>query len=623
MFRRLLFTLLFMGILGLAQAQKRVFISFPVPVFVDDFKKPDKTWPVMKSSEMYTAYDNGDYYIIRKNPVSPYVLMADWPNTIESFHLKTAVRLAPGLEKNQTVGIVVMASKDGSDGIIIDVNRFRDFRIRRLAKGKYVYITGDESNGGWESSSSLKPRDDENVIELKTHNGEYDLYFNGDYITSFSAHELFSGNFGIFVGPNTKARIPYFHVASVRNTEGETSIKGTNYAEMLEQTIAQNNELKKLINEQKKKIKELTEENPSEITQLKAAIAVLEEQLIESNGRVKSMEKSLVQMQVDQAAMQTRNENLEIQIDTLERQLAIARGDSSVRIIKGSSADQVISMLSNSLEEQMNRNDVLENENTVLRDQLLELSDDYKRFKRLLLDYMKTESYSHLMEMREYALLPFDVQPILGEQSSLNKKQFMASTAMQGSSKTPVFVPVPDPKGQQKPDPVREIQSNNDAGQNKQESNTISNAGQNAASEKTEEHKASTASDEQAVVILDDPNQQVSRNPNSNPEKPVQTAPSGTLRKALPEDRVRMVPQQENAAEAKEIEPELSQENQVDFKPAEQAAKEEKKGLFDKISDRLSGDESLELKEKPQENGPNQGFKPAPKPVKKAQKRQP
>ncbi|MFT7114299.1 MAG: hypothetical protein ACI8P7_001084 [Candidatus Azotimanducaceae bacterium] len=105
-------------------AHKRVFIPF----FVDGFKAPDKTWPAIETSEVYSNDDNGAYCL----------LMDYWPNNVEQFYLKPALRIAPGLKKKQSTGIAITASKSVGNVLIIDINRFRDYRIRRAHKGKYI-----------------------------------------------------------------------------------------------------------------------------------------------------------------------------------------------------------------------------------------------------------------------------------------------------------------------------------------------------------------------------------------------------------------------------------------------------------------------------------------------------
>ncbi len=263
--------------------QQRVFINFNVPVLVEEFDAPSKTWPEVRSTENVFVVDNGDYYITRTNPVTPYAIMAQWPNKVEEFHLKTSMKMGPA-NKNQSLGVILMASDNGQEGLIIEFNRSKDYRIKAIDGNGYRYLTPDGDDDGWERTYLLNGPGKENILEVKTQNGEYDVYINEKYLTSFSAHELFSGNFGIFIGPNTRARVDYFRVNSTRDAEEFTSLEGRNYAQMVKELTEENIRLRNQIADQRAVISEYTAGGAAgKINELETIIQNLEKQLSKAN----------------------------------------------------------------------------------------------------------------------------------------------------------------------------------------------------------------------------------------------------------------------------------------------------------------------------------------------------
>lgn len=287
-----LFVLILLGLSHRAEAQQRVFINFNVQVLNETFDRPNQTWPIMKTAENVFVFDKGEYFLTRKHPITGYAAMANWNNSIEEFHLKAALRLGPS-NGEQTAGLIMMASADGSQGLIVEINEDKDYRLKLITEKGYNFISGNDENG-WERSFALNGVEKSNLIEIKTQNGEYDLYFNDKYVQSFDVHELFYGKFGIFIGANTRLRVDYYEVYSTRKAEEFVSVDGRNYAELVKELSQENIRLRAEVSEQRTLIADLSEGGlEKKMLEFESIIGNLERQLAVVNAQNAEMRKRL------------------------------------------------------------------------------------------------------------------------------------------------------------------------------------------------------------------------------------------------------------------------------------------------------------------------------------------
>lgn len=272
--------------------QQRVFINFNVQVMNEPFERPNKTWPIQNTAENIFVIDDGEYFLSRKHPITGYAVMANWENKIEEYHLKTSIKIGPSPNGTEAIGVILMASNDGKQGLIIEFNGSKDYRVKLIQEKGYEYITGGDD--GWVRSFSLNGPGKSNLIEVKTQNGEYDLYFNDKYVSSFAAHELFYGNFGLFIGPETKARVDYYEVYSTRAAEEFISVDGRNYAELVRDLSKENIKLRNQVIEKDAIINDFTKGGVDrKITELETIIADLEVQIRTANKENFELKKKL------------------------------------------------------------------------------------------------------------------------------------------------------------------------------------------------------------------------------------------------------------------------------------------------------------------------------------------
>jgi len=344
----------FWAILALASlsfsshGQQRIYGEFSAPVFVEDFYQSKGSFPTITTVENYYTVDDSTYFMNRNNPVSPFAVMANFPNELNAFHLSTNLKLGPSETKEQTVGLIFMSQRDSNSAYVFEFNRNKRYRIRRIRNG--IITSMGESIDGWVKSNALMGIDEYNKLEVKTTNGDFDFYINGSFVTSFYDNTFENGNMGFFIGPMTKARAEYFHVFTT-----EPSIEDVQKSEnemRIEQLEKENAALKA----------ELSESLDAKIVELQGVIQVLETQLVTTNRD---------------------NEVLRQEIEQYEE----------IRFLVGNIDKELILTLSRNLREEILKNQALTNENVQLKDSIDILSEEMAEFKMNVLDKIVDGTY--------------------------------------------------------------------------------------------------------------------------------------------------------------------------------------------------------------------------------------
>ena len=328
--------------------QQRIYGEFSAPVFIEDFNESKGSFPTITTVENYYTVDDSTYFMNRNNPISPYAVMANFPNELNTFHLSTNLKLGPSETKEQTVGLIFMSQRDSNSAYVFEFNRNKRYRIRRIRNGAITSM--GESIDGWIKSNALLGIDEYNKLEVKTANGDFDFYINGSFVTSFYDNTFTSGNMGFFIGSMTKARAEYFYVYT-----SEPSIEEVQKSEndmRIEQLEKENAALKA----------ELAERLDAKIVELQGVIQVLETQLVTTNRD---------------------NEVLREEITQYEE----------IRFLVGNIDKDLILTLSRNLREEIRKNQVLTNENVQLKDSIDILEEEMEDFKMNVLDKIVDGTY--------------------------------------------------------------------------------------------------------------------------------------------------------------------------------------------------------------------------------------
>lgn len=259
-----LFALFLLSNIGFSQ--QTVDLKLNQIMLEETFSESNDIWPVITTDENFFVFDKGEYFMNRAKLNSPYAIMANWENDLTSFSLRTSLILGPSEKMNQSLGLIFRASNDGQSAIIFDINKFHRFRVRQLINGTYKTIT-TEGKEGWVKSNSVKGINEYNDINIKTNGTDHDIYMNGVLIYSFRIEGLQAGNFGLFIGPDTKGKIDYVNIYADELYRDKTKI------------YLKDEEIRALISENENLKIELEQSLDARAIELQNAIRILENQL--------------------------------------------------------------------------------------------------------------------------------------------------------------------------------------------------------------------------------------------------------------------------------------------------------------------------------------------------------
>ena len=185
--------------------------SFNKIVFEETFNFNSGQFPLSTTSDNYIILDDGDLFMSR-NASSDYSLFAKAPLTLNSYRVKTALKLGPSNNKTAYVGLLLNTQLDGSGTVSIEINAKNQYRLRQIQNGKPKYISGTRSNDGWLRAENLKGIEEYNYLDVVVHQGSFDIYLNYVYVASYSVPDYQSGGMGFIVSGSSKARVDFAFV---------------------------------------------------------------------------------------------------------------------------------------------------------------------------------------------------------------------------------------------------------------------------------------------------------------------------------------------------------------------------------------------------------------------------
>ena len=278
-------------------AQQTVHKKLNQILLEESFSELNDIWPVITNDDNFFVFDKGEYFMNRTKTETPYAIMANWQNDLNSFSLRTSLMLGPAESSNQSLGLIFRASNDGQSALICDINKLHRFRIRQLRNGTYHIITS-EGKDGWIKNNMIKGINEYNDINIKTNGSDHDIFINGSLVYSFRIENLEAGSFGILIGPETKGRIDYINIYADEFYRDKSKIYLSD-DEILE-LIAENDDLK---------IK-LEQSLDARALELENAIRILENQLKTMRLVNEQLDKENSQYAIIKSAVDTNQVNL-------------------------------------------------------------------------------------------------------------------------------------------------------------------------------------------------------------------------------------------------------------------------------------------------------------------------
>ena len=277
-------------------AQQTVHKKLNQILLEESFSELNDIWPVITNEDNFFVFDKGEYFMNRTKTETPYAIMANWQNDLNSFSLRTSLMLGPAESSYQSLGLIFRASNDGQSALICDINKLHRFRIRQLRNGTY-HVISTEGKDGWIKNNAIKGINEYNDINIKTNGSDHDIFINGSLVYSFRIENLEAGSFGILIGPETKGRIDYINIYADELYRDKSKIYLSD--DEIRELIAENDDLKIKL-EQSLDARALELENAIRIleNQLKT-MRLVNEQLDKENSQYAIIKSAVDTNQVD------------------------------------------------------------------------------------------------------------------------------------------------------------------------------------------------------------------------------------------------------------------------------------------------------------------------------------
>ncbi|MBL0341929.1 MAG: hypothetical protein IPP71_13925 [Bacteroidetes bacterium] len=259
----------------------------------ENFDSINGYWTTIANADNLFIVQDGEYILQRKSTTAPFAVIANFEDEFTNFRVVTSIKLDKSMSEDATVGFLFMMQQEGQGGFLCEVNKQKEYRLRQIVNGNYKYLTGNSKDGGWLKSSFLNEPNFSNMIEIRTYNRNYDLYFNSNFILSFSEPAYKSGEMGLIIGPSSRGKVDFMYVFTL----ADPSISKKNAGEENGDNMNSNNnnsgpdiiELAESIISLKTQINRLNEENED----LRKTISAMKSGEQEKDVTAKNFEKQV------------------------------------------------------------------------------------------------------------------------------------------------------------------------------------------------------------------------------------------------------------------------------------------------------------------------------------------
>ena len=121
------------GLSFLVSAQTLDVGSFNTIIFEETFNFSSGQFKLTTNSENYFILDDGDLFLSR-NANTDYSIFCKDPFNINSYRVKTAIKLGPSNNKSGYTGLILNTQIDGNGAVAIEINTKNEYRIRQIER---------------------------------------------------------------------------------------------------------------------------------------------------------------------------------------------------------------------------------------------------------------------------------------------------------------------------------------------------------------------------------------------------------------------------------------------------------------------------------------------------------
>lgn len=367
-------------------AQNAIDLDYSVMELREEFSSKNDDWPYLTTMENLYVPDKDEYFMHRRNKSAAYAIITDWRNNLSEFNILTALKLGPSTEENQTIGVIFLVQDDGKGAVVVEFNKFKQYRVKQLVGSYYKFLSGETEDNGWVKSGALAGKNDYNTFDIRVQLPQVDVYINDKFAESFDVIEYEPGGMGFLIGPDTKAKSDYFYVYTTESGK-KTAEEQMEAEEANQSAVEQLAKVRYELEQEKRSLRECQMERQK-------AVSVLEDEM---------------------AKLRSQNEKLTIR----NRQLQEFKNQVLVEV-----DEDVFLTLAESLKEEIVKNQKLENQVQVYKDSLKYTHNKYNQLKLALLDkaIKKAEKEKQVRDQQEAEKTKAEIEQEL-EHKRMQKEQ--------------------------------------------------------------------------------------------------------------------------------------------------------------------------------------------------------
>lgn len=373
--------------------------DFTKQLLNEQFDNVDKNWSTTFNADNLFIGQNGFYELYRRSEKSGYYLFSNSAEEYSACQVEVSLIFGDHDNKKQSAGILMMARSETSEGLAVEINGKKEYRVIRVYRDKQVPVTG--TGNGWRKASQALTKL-ENIISIKTYDKVYDLYLNGIYVQSFTDIELNKGKLGLYVGPDSKVKFDYLKVlgedkkelAQIDVTDRKSEEEA--FTQIIVKLKDQINRKDKEIDEYKTKLK-LCEGGSgrnsidtavyNQKNRLQAAVIELEEENDELKLKLLNMEDELNKLRDFKQGVEKGTDgdiiinltnmvsNQKTSIETLEKHNKALNDENNSLFLETKELTKQVDKLTNYLTNEQQKNKLLQSELDSLRKMILGLQD--------------------------------------------------------------------------------------------------------------------------------------------------------------------------------------------------------------------------------------------------------
>jgi hypothetical protein len=355
-------------------AQNPIDLKYNVMELREEFSDKNENWPYLTTMENLYVPDKDEYFMHRRNKSAAYAIITNWRNSLSEFNILSTLKLGPANDESQTIGLIFLVQDDGKGAVVVEFNRFKQYRVKQLVGSYYKFLSGKTEDNGWVKSGALAGKNDYNAFDIRVKLPQVDVYINDKFVESFDVIDYEPGGMGYLIGPDTKAKSDYFYVYTTE--AGKQTAEEEMKADEANQTATE--QLAKTRYDLEQKTRSLRECQ----MERKKAVSVLEGEL---------------------ATLRAQNEKLSIR----NRQLQEFKNQVLVEV-----DEDVFLTLAENLKEEIIKNQKLEDQVQIYKDSLKYTHNKYSKLKLALLDkaIKKAEKEKELREKQEAAQTKAEIE---------------------------------------------------------------------------------------------------------------------------------------------------------------------------------------------------------------------